>query len=94
MPRLYLQLLQESDPDVDDVIGQSATVDFHELTDTPCMAYDFLTHIINNPDGTRSLYQALVTLRLILPKGQNARAKPTPPTVTLSLARGPLSKSH
>jgi len=93
MPRLYLQLLQESDPDVDDVPGQSATVDFDELTDTPYMAYDFLTHIINNPHGTRSLYQALVTLQLIQPKDRNTPSKPMPPTLTPGLARGPLHQN-
>lgn len=64
MPRLYIQLLTKSDPDLDDVPGSSATIRFPEPMHTLMTIDDLLKYLAAVPNSTHNLVRAIQVLQL------------------------------
>ena len=79
MPRVYIQLLTKSDPDLEDVPGTSATIRFPEPMHELKTIHDLLNYLVAIPNSTRNLLRAIQVLQLQPNPEQNHLQNPMPP---------------
>jgi len=81
MPRVYIQLLTKSDPDLEDVAGSSATIRFPEPMRELRTIDDLLTYLAAVPNSTHNLIRAIRVLLQDPQKDQNTPENFIPPEV-------------
>jgi len=79
MPRVYIQLLTKSDPDLEDVAGSSATIRLPEPMHELQTITELLAYLASCPNSTHNLIRAIQVLRLEPATDQKHLLNPVPP---------------